>query len=198
MRNSNNQCDQALERIEAYIDGELPPEDRNAFELHVGSCARCREELSYAEALAHELRALPPHRCPDHVIEEAASRAEAYAGGAGSTASGRLRARIGSYLRPWPKPVLASALIVIVAAVLIVQKHERLPIVGVPEQPAEFSPSGKELQTARTDVALAFAYVRKYSARPIENAVREHIGDRVMRTVGESILRPIVPFSFRK
>src|SRR5690242_17073503 len=54
-------CGAWRESLRAYVDGELPPPERQAFEAHVASCAGCREALAETvrvvtrldEALSH-------------------------------------------------------------------------------------------------------------------------------------------------
>jgi hypothetical protein len=41
-----------------YLDGELPPEDRERVDWHVSRCRSLRGELSYYEMLTSDLRAL--------------------------------------------------------------------------------------------------------------------------------------------
>lgn len=46
--------------IPAYLQGELPPEDRSAFEAHLAACSSCQRELATYEALMTRLSAPLP------------------------------------------------------------------------------------------------------------------------------------------
>ena len=54
MNGPNDRCEPFLERLSAYIDGELPPDDLREVEGHLSSCSRCRallDELKAADSL---------------------------------------------------------------------------------------------------------------------------------------------------
>jgi anti-sigma factor RsiW len=202
MQPSSEHCIWTLERIDRFIDGELQDVELERFEGHVVSCERCREELRRAEALVDELRALPAYRCPERVLERA--EAEAWAHGAAvsrPTALERMRERVARFGTSYvlrPGAVMGAVLIVAVAAAFVVRNHERLRIGRFANQPPERVVSDKELQEAQDDVALAFSYVDKYTTDVAENAVRRDVGDRVLKTLCESVVKPITPFPFRK
>lgn len=42
-------CEEFEELVTAYLEGELPPDRRGAFEQHIDSCERCQEEMSTYE-----------------------------------------------------------------------------------------------------------------------------------------------------
>lgn len=48
------------EDISAYLDGELVPTARRAFENHLEGCTVCREGVARLRELQRQLRALPP------------------------------------------------------------------------------------------------------------------------------------------
>jgi len=48
-------CDKFKSLITAYLDGELPPEERALFESHLASCERCAKDLDEFAKLKEEL-----------------------------------------------------------------------------------------------------------------------------------------------
>lgn len=70
------ECSEALERLEAYLDGELPHEDIGDIREHLTACYPCTDRVSFEE----QLRALVRRGCTDQAppqlllrIEEALS-----------------------------------------------------------------------------------------------------------------------------
>lgn len=57
-------CARVAETTSAYIDGLLLAAERQEFETHRGSCARCRRQVDHACKLAASLRAMPMRRPP--------------------------------------------------------------------------------------------------------------------------------------
>jgi anti-sigma factor (TIGR02949 family) len=62
-------CDGALDGIEPFLDGELPPEEADRLRSHLAGCRACAGELALAERIQRELRALPQPDCPPELIE---------------------------------------------------------------------------------------------------------------------------------
>jgi anti-sigma factor (TIGR02949 family) len=62
-------CAEALDLLEPYLDGDLPPGEADRVRRHLDGCPACAEELSLAARIQSELRALPRPDCPPEVIE---------------------------------------------------------------------------------------------------------------------------------
>lgn len=62
-------CHDVAERIDAYVDNELPAGDAAALSAHVETCATCRPLLQERESLRRLMRTLPYHRAPDRLRE---------------------------------------------------------------------------------------------------------------------------------
>ena len=79
-------CNQIEDRLSAYHDGELEPEERERVERHLRDCARCQEELRCIQKVDERMRRLwiPDWAEPEPVV--AAVRARSAAGGDGSEA----------------------------------------------------------------------------------------------------------------
>lgn len=63
------------ERLSAYLDGELAPDDVAALERHLATCAECRDELAGLREVRTLLRALPQPALPrSFVLPETTAR----------------------------------------------------------------------------------------------------------------------------
>ncbi len=62
-------CEEALDLLEPYLDGDLPPHEADRVRRHLEACPACAAELALAARIQRELRALPQPDCPPEVIE---------------------------------------------------------------------------------------------------------------------------------
>jgi len=60
MTYDKHDCDLMCERLAAYIEGDLAPDERARAEQHLGECAACAEALVEVRAIAGEAAQLPP------------------------------------------------------------------------------------------------------------------------------------------
>ncbi|NNK63677.1 MAG: hypothetical protein HKO98_10790 [Gemmatimonadetes bacterium] len=91
----------SAERMQAFVDGELPAVDARSVEAHVGDCARCRAELSTWESLFDDLGDLPvlaPSTSFQDRILEATPRKSARAARAATDMSHIAPGRLQDYL----------------------------------------------------------------------------------------------------
>ena len=188
-------CSWVLDRIEPFVDGELVISELGLFRAHTASCQSCRREIDLARSLTEELRSLPALECPASVVDKAAARAgAATAGGWLDRSGGRLRDWYGALSVPVPKPAMAVMIVIIVAATaFVLSQHEQSTSNGRVEV-ADGAPTEQEVEIARLDVMLAFAYVGKYSRRTGEIIKQDVIGDRVMKPLGKTVAGEIYPF----
>lgn len=187
MPENGDRCQWTQERIESYVDGEFEGADLEQFERHVDRCDSCREELALARTIAAELRSLPPLACPDGVVEKAAARVGA---DAAETWTHRLRGLFGGRFAPALRPAMAVMVVVVAAAtVFVLSQHDQSPFRQDDETITE-----KELEMAKLDVQLAFAYLGKYSQRTGEIVKRDVIAERVVKPLGKAVAGPVYPF----
>lgn len=64
----------APETIYAYLDGDLPEEERSAFEAHLTACGSCRTAVERRRLIAEAASALPPLPVPDGFAAAIAAR----------------------------------------------------------------------------------------------------------------------------
>jgi anti-sigma factor RsiW len=190
---SNERCDWFRERIEPYVDGELPSEEVESFEKHAESCASCREELSWATAVVTELRALPQQRCPQRVVDAATAETQTSRPGAGGFR--RLLDLVRGPSVNAMRPAMAAMLVIIVAvSVFVLSRHEQSPFNDRNEVAVDSTLSERDLELAKLDAMVAFAYLGKYSQRTGEIIKRDVFENRVMKPVGRTVVDPIYPF----
>lgn len=70
-RNENPMlCEESLDVLEAYVDGDLPAGEAARLREHLERCPSCAGELALARKIQSELRALPLPDCPPAVLEK--------------------------------------------------------------------------------------------------------------------------------
>ena len=69
----SDDCTQALHRLEAFLDGELPNTDVDDLREHLTACYPCTERASFEE----QLRAIVRRGCTEQAPPRLASRIEA-------------------------------------------------------------------------------------------------------------------------
>ncbi|MBW8873805.1 MAG: zf-HC2 domain-containing protein [Acidobacteria bacterium] len=62
-------CNEALDLLEPYVDGDLSPAEAARLRSHLESCPACAAELALAERIQRELRSLPQLDCPPEIVE---------------------------------------------------------------------------------------------------------------------------------
>lgn len=145
-------CSWIQERIEAHIDGELPPAEQGHFEAHVATCAACAAELEDARRLVGTLRALPSLTCSDAVSQALQDRIH-------QTRQDRWRPTA----KRWYKPLAAAAVLALIAG-----HHLFAPEPVAPT----FSP--REIAQARRQVEWTLAYLGDLNSR-MGTAVRDDV-----------------------
>ena len=66
------ECSEALERLEAYLDGELPHDDLDDIRGHLTACYPCTERVSFEE----QLRTIVRRECTDEAPPSLLNRIE--------------------------------------------------------------------------------------------------------------------------
>lgn len=148
-------CDQACDRLEAWIDGDLDPRAAEETRCHIEACPSCRTELDLAKEVRATLRSLPAFELPARVLHAVRSAAEGDSGPVAAT-------------RWWTRPVAAVA--AVAAAVL-------LALVVAPERQTP-RPQADAAEVARVtaETRLALAYLGS-AARRAEVRLKTRVVD---------------------
>jgi anti-sigma factor RsiW len=151
-------CAEVLERLDAWIDGDLDKAESTAVEAHVDHCESCRAELRLAETVVAELRALPDFDIPEKVLKAVGKASR-------PTLAEKLRTFLeNSILRPVPALAAVAA---VVLMVLVLSPWRR---------PAEPQYTDQEVARAAAETRLALAYVGSIAQRA-ELRVKERVLD---------------------
>lgn len=109
MTYDKHECDLMCERLAAYLEGDLAPEEQAAADAHLESCAACRAVLAELRTIVAQAASLPPLNPPRDLWAGIESRIGTRVTPLGAP-SARRAAR-----RPWPLAIAAAALIALTA-----------------------------------------------------------------------------------
>jgi anti-sigma factor RsiW len=154
-----SQCADVLERLDAWIDGDLDDAEAAAVKAHVDQCESCQAEQQLAETVVAELRALPEFDVPERVLQTVRKKTL-------STFAERLRAFFDDLVSR-PVPALA-----VVAAVVLV-----FLVLSPWSRPTEPEYTDQEVARAAAETRLALAYVGRIAQRA-ELRVKERVLDQ--------------------
>jgi anti-sigma factor RsiW len=183
--NEHVTCGWVLDRIDPYIDGDLSGEERGTFEEHVEKCGNCGGELELARQVIGELRSLPGHTCPGRVIERAAGEIARYKP---EPRRQRLAGWVGERVAFALRPAVAAMIVVIAAAAVFVLTNDDISPFRSHRTGRQVSQvTDQDLEAAKQEVILAFAYVGEAS-RKTGYVVRDDvIGERVVAPVLKAV-----------
>jgi len=116
-------CQEAIDRLDEYVDGTLSERDLHEVELHLHGCAGCREEERLLRSLLAQAAALPRAIEPPRDLWPAI---------AGRIAAGAARPRAASWWAPMALAVAAALVMVLAATLLRRQGPSRSPAALVP------------------------------------------------------------------
>ncbi len=154
-----SQCADVLERLDAWIDGDLDDAEAAAVKAHVDQCESCQAEQQLAETVVAELRALPEFDVPERVLQTVRKKTL-------STFAERLRAFFDDLVSR-PVPALAAA-----AAVVLI-----FLVLSPWSRPTEPQYTDQEVARAAAETRLALAYVGSIAQRA-ELRVKERVLDQ--------------------
>ena len=152
------------ERIERYLDNDLPAGERRLFEAQLKLDASLAEELDLARRIANQLRK-PDLVCPDRVEDAVMARVAA--------AGAPTRAR-----RHSPFVPLALAASLLAAAGIGFQLGNRAT-----------TPSASELDRARTELAVALGVLDQVSQRTQRQVEQYWLRDGMVQPIRRGISR---------
>ena len=165
-------CADVLDRLDAFLDGDLDRAEAIAVEAHLAGCSACQAEHRLAEEVLIELRALPEFEVPAPVLEAVSSET-----GAGGWE--KFSAIVGSAVRR-PLPAAAAVAAVVVAVVLVSPWGGR--------QSSQYSE--EEIRRATEETKLALAYVgditRRAELRVKEKVLDQGVAAKTVRDVSRT------------
>ena len=168
----DSHCQEALDWIEPYLDGDLPEDEAARLRGHLAGCPSCAAELELATRIQRELRSLPQPDCPPEVLERV------YQEGRGVVVpfKARRRALIG--------PRLAAA-----AAVLALAVGGGALFIQI-QQPSD-QPSPEQIAQATADAKLALAYLGRATRRASDDLREEVIAKRLVVPATRGVSRSL-------
>ena len=173
-------CREIDDRIEAWLDGELPVGEARRIEAHVESCATCAAAADWARAVRDGLRGLPALDAPPALL--ARVKAVAREG----------EARLGNRHR------LAAGLILLAATLAVaIGLTSRLGPPGSARQPAdeERIVEKMDVERAEREVRLALALVGRYARRAGADVQRELSGGPVAEATLRGLASALAPLA---
>ncbi|HUP42363.1 MAG TPA: anti-sigma factor [Thermoanaerobaculia bacterium] len=190
------ECERARDRIDPYLEDELPRREAAEVERHLAACPDCRAELAMARRLREALRAgLPMLACPPEVTDRVLAIAREESGEAAAGVPGAIPVGRRPTLRSEPvgrRPVLrrwfdggglraalaaAAVLLLLVAAPLLYRAVVPPPSAEAPELAAgegEPAYSAAEIARAEEEARLVLGYVAAIG-RDAGRAVQEEV-----------------------
>jgi anti-sigma factor RsiW len=150
-------CADVLDRLDAWIDGDLEPAEAGVLEAHMERCTACEAERRLAEEIRATLRGLPELELPDRVMKVV--RAET-----APTIGERVRGLLDTIgARPVPAGAAVAAIVLFIFAVVPLRQSETPPRY-----------SAEEVERAAEETKLALAYVggiARYAERQARHKV---------------------------
>lgn len=166
------------DRIEAFVDGTLPDDERRRFESTLASEPALRDEIELARLIGEELPNLGSARCPDHVVSGVMRDVRR---DIRQSFMKRLGAALEQGFQPQLRPVLAMVLLlaVVVSSSMVRRTPEPAPVASV------------EVTRALDEVKWTLAVlsdVGRQTGRSMRSDVLEpHVVDPIERSLNEVI-----------
>ena len=192
-------CEQILDHLEGYIDGDLEAGQRQLMATHLASCASCSAEHRLALAVQTGLRQLPELDTPPDLLENVLRQTEEYPTGRAKLLSWRPRTLSRNLTRRAPfrrdrsgRHRLAAA--VLAAAVLawgLLIETNRQPTVSRDPEPKAPTPSPTEIAQATEEARYALAYLARVSRRTGLDLKNDLLIDRLAKPTARGLARSL-------
>ncbi|NNF03609.1 MAG: hypothetical protein HKN17_04000 [Rhodothermales bacterium] len=166
------------DRIEAFVDGTLPPGEQDRFESALRVSATLRDDVALARLIGEELPSLGTVKCPDHVVPGVMREVRR---DIRSSFASRFAAALRQGIQPRLRPVLAMVLLlaVVVSSSLVRRAPEPAPVASaeviraldeVKWSLAVLSDAGRQMgRSVRSDV------IEPHVVEPIERSLNQVI-----------------------
>ena len=164
-------CEEALEILEPYLDGDLPASEAARLRRHLEGCPDCASELELAGKIQRELRSLPQLDCPPEVLERVR------------------RAGRGEVVPFAPRRFATGFRVAAAAAMLALAVGGGALFLHVQRQADH--PSPEEIAQATREARLALAYVGKVTRRAGLDVRDDVLVKRLVTPATESVSRSL-------
>jgi hypothetical protein len=151
-------CTDILNRLDAWIDGDLGESEAALVEAHIDRCASCRAARQVAEEMVVELRSLPDFKVPERVLRAVRTRVR-------PTLWEKLKDILDGSMQ---RPVTAGAVLAVVVLVVVTVSPWR--------DRSALQYTDQEIERATEETKLALAYVGSITRRA-ELRVKKKIFD---------------------
>lgn len=166
-------CEEALDWIEPYLDGDLPEDEAARLREHLAGCSSCAAELELATRIQSELRSLPQLDCPPEVLERVRQE------GRGVVVPFKPRRIVRAI-----GPRLAAA-----AAVLALAVGGGALFLQI-QKPSD-QPSPEQIAQATAEAKLALAYLGRATRRASDDLREEVIAKRLVVPATRGVSRSL-------
>ncbi len=173
-------CAWVERNLEAWVDGELARREHARLERHLEQCAGCTNAARLAGLVREALQEMPIVACPPRVSE----RVEAIVRNAPPSLHARKRnghRSLADFIAVRARVFTRPALAVMTGIVLAIGAA------GVWNQTHEPRFSNRDIEHARRDARVAFAYLGRYSRRTGTIVSRDVMAERVVAPVRHAV-----------
>lgn len=175
-------------RIEAYVDGDLPADERAAFEQQLAESPHWQTQVRHARRIRDALHALPELTCPPQVTDAVLHETRRRADGSAHTAwwTRLWRALDGDHSTGWQPALVGLALVLVIVASIVMMDGW---LEGTrPEAPNRYTVA--EIEQAEAEAKWALAYVAQVSQKTGTTLEREVLEENVAAPM-QRALRPL-------
>lgn len=174
---SNRTAEWVDVRLEAYLDGDISPEERRRLESYVAAHPEGADQLRLARMVRHELGAIESPSCPPEVTAAVMAQARAEAARRRASIRSRFEELWAAFLRP---TLAAASLAAIVIAGALVG--------GTPPHPTEQpAVNSAEVERALKETKWALAFVTEVSREAGQSIRRDVLEERVTQPIRKAL-----------
>lgn len=177
-------CGWADDRVEALVDGVLPPEEEERLLALVEAEVELREGLAVARRVSRGLHDLPQPACPPEVARSVLSEARRDQRRAAWV---HVRETLLSSWNPLWRPAIAVA-----ALVVLVFSSTRI---GTP--PTERAPTQAEVENAVAQAKWTLAFLSEVGRETGQSVQREVIGRHVVNPMQQALRNAVEPSNIK-
>lgn len=171
-------------RVEAYVDGELPPNEYAVFERILDEHPRWQRQVQQAKRIQRELHDLPPLTCPPQVTQTVLEHARLNGHPAGwKTGWRRFLDQLDELTRLSWEPVAAMATLVLIVVASVMFSP-------TPTQPESSRYTASEVERAEAQAKWALAYIAHVSDET-QGTLRREVFQEQIAAPTRRALRPL-------